>query len=617
MTELNPASSSAARGQVDAFPSISAYGVIGDCRTAALVSADGSIEWLCLPDFDGPPIFSRLLDRDKGGYLALSAPDSTERSRRYLGDTNVLETVFEAPRGRLRVVDFVPVAATGAATLQPERELVRLIEAVDGHPEVELDYAPRPDFGRRPARLAERSGLGWVANEDNPLHLLRTDLAVTPTEDRATLKGREALKAGERRFVSLSFAAREPAVIPGGIDDAAAKLDRTMRWWHGWGQQCTYDGPYKEAVLRSALTLKMLQFCLSGAVVAAPTTSLPEKLGGGRNWDYRFCWLRDAAFTLRAFIDIGFEDEAADFFGWLMHATRLTQPRLQVLYDIYGRTRLTEREVRDFSGYGGSYPVRTGNAAHEQFQTDIYGYVISAAKDFVEHGGELDPVEARRLARLGDSVCKVWREPDNGIWEFRGPLRHNTWSKVMCWSALDDLLSLDEKCVVKVDRDRLEAERDEIQRDICDHGFKQDLNSFVGDFDASYTDATLLLMPRMGFIDAKDPRMVGTYERIRERLSDGPLIHRYESGTDGMSGQEGAFVICSFWAVGYLAQAGRIEEAKERMEQLLSFRNELGLLSEEIAPADGTFLGNFPQAFSHSGMINAALAIAAAEESRA
>ena len=601
-------------GDPDEFPPISSYGFIGDCRTGALIGADGGVDWLCLPNLDDFPVFARLLDRARGGHMTLRPVGEAGCSRAYRDGTNVLETVWDHPGGRLRVTDCIAVFERGDDGLEPERELVRLVEALEGSTEVELVYAPRPDFGRRPPRLAWRHGC-WTAGPGNPLYLLRTDIPLQPTADGATLSGRVRLSAGDRRSVSLSSASRAPAVLPGLTEDAAQKCDRTHRWWRGWSGRCTYDGPYREAVLRSVLALKLLQFSLSGAVIAAPTTSLPEAVGAGRNWDYRYCWLRDAAFTLRAFSDLGFHDEGADFFGWLMHATRMTQPRLQVLYDVFGRTCAPERQVPGISGYRNSLPVRVGNRARDQLQTDVYGYVIAAARAHVAAGNDLDPWEARALGHFGTAVCDVWREPDNGIWEFRNGRRHNTWSKVACWSALNDLLALAEAGLVRVDRARFERERDDIRRAVMTHGYDRELGSFVGSFGGRYVDAAVLLMPRYHFVEADDPMMVSTYERIVERLGDGPLIRRYEHGADGMEGHEGSFVICSFWAVDYLARAGRIGDAKERMQRILDLRNDLGLLSEEIDLAGGTFLGNFPQAFSHSGLINAAVAIWQAEGS--
>jgi GH15 family glucan-1,4-alpha-glucosidase len=594
------------------FPPIRDYALIGDCRTAALVARSGAMEWLCLPDFDSPPLLGCMLDRKRGGHLWTGPEDARPHGRRYIDGTNVLETVLEGRSGRVRLIDFMPVDPRDDGPIQPQREVLRIVEALDGETEVEIDLRPAPQFGYRRSCLEDRGQIGWGLRDRGSLYLMRTDMGLKPDGDR--LVGRTRLTPGERRYLSLSFVKRDPAVVPMLGAEADGKLERSLSWWREWSGQCTYDGPYRNAVLRSLLALKALQFCLSGAVVAAATTSLPEAIGAGRNWDYRFCWLRDAAFTLRAFIETGFYSEAASFFDWLMHSTRLTQPRLQSLYDVYGNTRLKERTLDDVDGYRGSRPVRVGNAASGQLQLDVYGAVVAAAAAFLEHSPTpLEGSEKRLLARFGNAVCRQWQEPDNGIWEFRNGRRHNTWSKVMCWSALDSLLRLGEDGLLSVPHERFEREREAIAQSVIANGFDGSYGSFVGAFGERYVDATLLLLPRTGFIDARDPRMVATWERIDRELSHHGVIHRYSGEVDGMAGEEGAFLICSAWAVDYLARAGRVDEAKERMERLVGFSNDVGLLSEEIEPDSGTMLGNFPQAFSHTGLVNAAFAIAAAE----
>lgn len=597
------------------FPPIEDYALIGDCRTAALVARDGSIEWLCFPDFHCDSVFASMLDRRRGGHLKIAPPEVESCKRHYLDETNILVSNFTGSGGSMKVIDFLPVNENDSATLDPERELLRIIEATDGEPEVRIDFAPAPDYGRRKIRLEKRGKIGWAIDSPGELYLLRSDIDLKH-DGEGRLVGNARLKPGERRYVSFSFVSRDPAIIPLLGEQTDEKLARTRNWWCGWSAQCSYEGPYRDYVLRSALALKSLQFCLSGAVIAAATSSLPEAIGAERNWDYRYCWLRDAAFTLRAFIDSGFESEGAAFFDWFMHSTRLTQPKLQTMYDLYGRTDLGERKLPHLSGYRDSRPVRVGNAAHDQLQLDIYGSVISAAALFVDRGNDLDSSERRLLRRLGETVCNLWREPDNGIWEFRHARQHNTWSKVMCWSALDNLLHLDKEQLITVPRDYFEQERRAIGEAVQARSFSEKRKCFVGAFDGEYLDATALLFPRTGIIAADDPRMLSTWEQIMEKLSDGPLIRRYEDGADNLSGSEGSFVICSFWAVEYLARAGHLDEARERMQALLNYTNDVGLLSEEIDHRDGTMLGNFPQAFSHTGLIDAAFAIANAEKQR-
>lgn len=590
------------------FPAISDYALIGDCRTAALVSSAGAVEWLCLPDFDSPAFFSRILDRERGGYLQVGPANSATVTRRYRDGTGVLETTFETGEGTLRLIDLIAVAHDDGAGLLPERELLRIAEVTAGSVELEVVFKPRPNFARRKIRLEERGALGWTISGWGNLWLLRSDIKLI-RQDGDVLAGRARLARGERRYLSLSFAQRDTGVIPPLGSDADARLAHAQTWWETWSGRCSYQGPYREAVMRSVATLKQMQQCLSGAVIAAPTTSLPEALGGGRNWDYRFCWLRDAAFTLRAFTDTGHHAEAGDFLDWLMYATRQTQPRLRLLYDVYGRSTPRERELKEYAGYANSAPVRTGNGARGQLQLDIYGSVVSAAATFVARGGVLDPGEGRLLARLGETVCAQWRKPDNGIWEYRGRRRHNTWSKAMCWSALNDLLELDAKGLISVDRRRFESERAAIRTAIFQEAVDSD-GVFTGALGEAYLDATALLLPRIGLVEPDDKRMQATWGAVEQRLQNGVLVHRYEHGADDLAGREGAFVICSFWAVDYLARAGRLDEARERMDKLVATANDVGLLSEEIDVENGAMLGNFPQAFSHSGLINAALVLA-------
>jgi GH15 family glucan-1,4-alpha-glucosidase len=595
-------------------PPINDYGIIGDCRTAALVSREGSIGWLCLPDFSSPSIFGEILDRKKGGLFRVNPRGKFKATRRYLESTTpVLETTFEGPRGAVRLIDVFPVI-DGAESLQPMREILRIIEGLTGELDLEIRIDPQPNYGRTTPRIKHHGTLGWCCSWANELLTVRGDIDFSRAGD--ALYATACVRAGERIRVSLAYVKGDVGVLPMLGSKADERLTRTLQWWRGWTERCTYRGPYKDAVLRSALTLKLLTFSLSGAIIAAPTGSLPEAIGGNRNWDYRYCWLRDAGMTMQAFIGLGFHEEARAFLSWLLHATRLTWPELQVVYDVYGRTGLREQELEHLEGYRGSRPVRIGNGAYAQQQLDVYGEVIFAADTYVQGGGGLEPVESRMLAGFGKVVCKKWREPDHGIWEMRDRPRQYTFSKLMCWLALDRLLRLNEKHVLSLRGLAVEFQRQRkaIEETIERLGFSARIDSYTSELDGAHVDASLLLMPCIGYKPADDPRIVSTYERIWQRLGRDGLLYRYERGYDDLASVEGAFGICSFWAVHHLACRGDVGEAKRLFEHLLSFANDVGLFGEEIDPQSGEALGNFPQAFTHVGLINAAIAIAQAEK---
>lgn len=613
LTRLHRISASA---ELASESSIADYGVIGDCGTAALVSNSGSIDWLCLPHFSGSSLFAALLDGAKGGRFAIrpSAPFSV--ARRYRGASNVLETTFTTASGRLRLVDCMsipPATGQNGAQIRPLREILRTVEVLDGVVEVEIVFEPRPDYGRREPAMQARGALGWSCQHRGDWFLLRSEVSLKPAPDSTSLKGCIELQVGDMRSLSLAYTRNEPGAVPLLGASAIQRHADTQRWWEEWSGRCSYDGPYREAVQRSALVLKLLTYAPSGAVVAAATTSLPEAVGGSKNWDYRFCWLRDAALTLSAFVELGYREEADAFLGWLLHATRLTWPELQVLYDVYGEAEVPEQELDHLSGYRGSRPVRIGNAAHAQRQLDVYGSVVQAAYDFVQSGGRLQAAEATLLSRFGETVCRLWREPDAGIWELRGPPRHYTHSKLMCWAALDRLIDLHQRGHVRVPEERFRRERGAIRETIERHGFDAKLESYVGVFDTAEPDAALLLISRCGFHDASDPRLVGTYRHLKQELGRGALFHRFR-GPNGSMPDEGAFGACGFWAVADRARRGEVEAAQQDFEALLGFANDVGLFAEETDPDTGSALGNMPQAFTHIGLIDAALALQRARE---
>jgi GH15 family glucan-1,4-alpha-glucosidase len=400
-------------------------------------------------------------------------------------------------------------------------------------------------------------------------------------------------------------------VLPLLGEQAQERLRLTKQWWREWNGRSTYSGPYRDMVQRSATMLQLLSYCLSGAIVAAPTTSLPESLGADRNWDYRYCWLRDAGMTAGALTGLGYHAEARAFVSWLLHATRLSWPELRIDYDVYGRERQHEEELSHLTGHRNSRPVRIGNAAGRQLQLDVYGETVIAADIVASAGMRLDPVEGRMLKGLGLSVCRQWQCPDNGIWEIRSAPRHYTLSKAMCWAALDRLISMDDRGLLVLGRykKQFEATRDSIRQAIEKRSFNRALQHYTSEFEGDQVDASLLLLPRIGYIDAGNARMRATFRRIQDDLGTGSLLRRYQTGYDGSKTVEGAFVICNFWAVDNLALSGQVEEAARLFETILDHANDLGLFAEEIDLESGKALGNFPQAFSHVGLINAALTL--------
>ena len=597
---------------------ISDYAIIGDCHSAALVSREGSIDWLCWPRFDSPALFAALLDAHHGGRWLVRPTGDFTTQRRYLGPTNVLETRFRTSSGVLRLVDLMPVESEieRRRDLRPDRVILRLIECLDGQVEVEMRCDARPDYARARPQPVERGSLGWRYEHPACLLTLRSEVPLRRAHDGG-LEGRLTLRAGERRAAALAFADKEPAILPELGESAWRRLESTRCWWERWAARCQYHGPYRDAVLRGALTLKLLSYAPSGAVVAAPTTSLPEWLGGVRNWDYRFCWLRDASLTVQALFDLGYPEEADAFMAWLLHTTRLTRPELQIVYDVYGGPDLPERELPHLEGYAGSRPVRVGNAARDQLQLDVYGEVIDAAYHFVRRGGRLDRETARMLVGFGETICRRWREPDAGMWESRAGPRHHTYSKAMCWVGLDRLLRLHQERHVVVPTARFAAERSAIREAIEGSGYSRKLESYVAAFDGEELDASLLRLPRIGYVEGTASRMAQTADSIETHLASNGLLYRYRRYADGLPPGEGAFGICSFWAVSSHALRGDLDGAAATFERILGLANDVGLYAEEIDPATGTALGNFPQAFTHLGLIDAALTLEECRHARA
>jgi GH15 family glucan-1,4-alpha-glucosidase len=592
--------------RVDGFAPLRAYAAIGDGRTVALVALDGSIDWLPTPSTDSPTVFARLLDSGRGGCFELSPEGDAEVARRYVGGTAVLETIFSTRTGTVRVTDAMTIPAGG---LPPFREVVRKVQCIAGTVAMRWSVRPRFGYATRRTRFGWRAGVP-VADSGGDAIAVRSFDAGEPCVDGDEISGRFDIDEGEFAIVSVALAHQEPLVFSGRAE-VEDRLAATIAAWKGWsGGRTTGPSssvPWSDAVERSALTLKLLFHAPSGAIVAAPTTSLPEVLGGARNWDYRYCWIRDSAFTLDALLHLGCSAEADAFFWWLMQASQRTHPRLQVLYGLDGGAEAKER-VLELQGYRGSTPVRVGNGAVDQVQLDIYGDLLEAAWEYTRAGRSFDAEIAGRLAGAADRVAAIWREPDAGIWEVRSEPRHFTHSKMMCWVALDRALRMAEDGALPDRRaGAWRRAREEVEGFIWSECWSQPMGTLVRSPGSQDLDAALLLGAHFGF-DEGGNRLSRTVEAIRRGLGHGPFVYRY-SGEDGLEGREGAFLPCSFWLVEALARSGRLDEASALMEELMALSNDLGLYSEEIDPQTGEFLGNFPQGLTHLALLQAAFAL--------
>lgn len=596
-----PASSEGS-GRRDGYAPLRDYAAIGDGRTVALVARDGSVDWLAAPDLDSPTAFGAVLDAQRGGSFALEPAVGYQAERRYAPGTNVLETTFTTDLGTVRVTDALTLPD---ANLPPVRELQRRIDGLSGSVPMRWRVVPGFGYGTRRARIGARSGVP-VASSGADAFAVCSWEAGTPEYTAEAVSGRFRTAPGSRALIAVCFAHQDPLVLPTRAE-CEARLERTAAAWRGWVGERTCPGPWSQAVARSALALKLLVFAPSGAVAAAATSSLPERVGGVRNWDYRYSWVRDSAFTLNAFLHLGCSQEAQAYFWWLMHATALTHPRLRVLYRLDGGARAPEREL-PLSGYRGSAPVRIGNAAVGQLQLDTYGELLQTAWQYTGAGGRLDADVARRLAGMADLVCRIWRQPDAGIWEVRSPPQHFTQSKMMCAVALDRAVRLAEQRLLP-DRhvNRWRRERQAIIDFVETRCYSDRLHSYVRSAGSQEVDASLLLGLLNGYASADQPRLLGTIKAIRRELGNGAYLHRY-LGTDGLPGTEGAFLACSFWLVEALARGGHLDDAAELMDQLVALGNDVGLYSEEVDPISGEFLGNLPQALTHLALISAACA---------
>jgi GH15 family glucan-1,4-alpha-glucosidase len=590
----------------DGYLPIHDYAAIGDGRSVALVGRDGAIDWLCLPDLDSPSVFAALVDAERGGRFTLAPTIPYEAERRYLPDSNLLETTFKTVTGTVRVIDAMTLPGGG---LSPYRELARRVDGASGQVPMRWSVEPRLGYASQDARFAIRGGVPVAAAGRSAVAVLGWDAGEFDVSDGA-VAGSFETATDRSSLIVLSAAHQEPLVFP-ARSDVERRLEETERSWRAWALGREYDGPWRDAVLRSALALKLLVFAPSGAIAAAATTSLPEELGGSRNWDYRFSWPRDAAFTLQALLSLGCGGEARAFFSWLLHASQLTHPRLQVLYRLNGRPEADERELA-LAGYRDSRPVRVGNGASGQLQLDVYGEVLSAAALLAGAAGGLDRDHGRRLAQMADLVCELWRRPDAGIWEVRSHPSHFTQSKMMCAVALDHAVALAEDRQLPGGRvGHWRRERDRIRNFVESSCFSESKRSYTRAVGDEHLDASLLLAVLAKYDRADSPRLLGTVDAVRSELGRGPLLHRY-TDDDGLPGEDGGFVACSFWLVEALARQGRVDEAVALMDEVVSLTNDVGLFAEEINSETGEFLGNFPQGLSHLALINAAVALAQA-----
>lgn len=597
----------------DAYTPIADYGLIGDCHTAALVSRHGSIDWLCVPRFDSPSLFGRILDAERGGCFAIQPAESFNSSFEYIEDSGVLRTTFETDRGKAALTDFMPLEP--GESPQPfskphaAHRLIRLVEGVSGDVTLNVSLQPRPNYGREKAAFgAFEHGLTVNTGDDNHCRLY--------CSVKLTVKGMNAetvvrVREGERLAFVLELQSPPEPAAAGELFGALNQLDSTLAFWRTWSEGCRYEGPYTNAVIRSAVTLKLLTYAPTGGMVAAPTTSLPEKIGGVRNWDYRYTWIRDASFGFYALALAGHPEDAAHFLEWacnigLQHGAG----ELNVVYGLNGEKRLPEYSLDHWEGYMQSRPVRVGNQASTQFQLDIYGELL----DCFHTSRRLGHLSPKLLTDLWsaikpqvDFVAGHWHKPGHGIWEVRSEPQQFVYSKVMAWVALDRGIKAAEELKLDADLDWWRNQRKILRTEILQKGYNPAIHSFSQTYGDGALDAASLLLPLVRFIDARDTRMRTTIEAVRQRLFTDGMVYRYRGMNDGLPGNEATFGVCTFWLVDNLTAIGNVDEAQALFERMLERSSKLGLFAEELDPETGSHLGNFPQALSHIGLINAAI----------
>ena len=589
----------------NSYKSIGDYGLIGNRRSAALVGLDGSIDWCCWPRFDSPSVFAAILDAKKGGRFSITPEGTYASKQRYVGDSNLLETRFTTRDGVCTLTDCMPLYQEQDGTLVTLHQIIRILRCQRGSVDFQIAYMPRPDYARSPVDLSTQGSAVTLAGPDSWL-TLHSLVPLNVLGDRA--QGAVTLREGDEIVFVLSYE-----------DDRVSRefigltphqwVERTIDYWQSRAEDVHYQGPWRKPVVRSYLALHLLTYRATGGIVAAPTTSLPEEIGGVRNWDYRYTWLRDAAMTIEALLSLGHQDEVLYFFQWLGRVCTTYGNDLKVMYRVAGEADLQEEELTHLEGYKGSRPVRIGNGAHDQAQHDIYGEVLASAHILASAGQAITDAQWELLHTLANLAVARWREPDSGIWEVRGGPFHFVYSKVMCWVALDRAASMAEMTGrAGPESEQWKSAATTIKEEVLKRGWNERKQAFVQHYDTDAMDASLLLLPLMGFLPFDDPRIVSTVQRIRRELGDGPYLHRYltEETDDGLSGGEGAFILCSFWLIRVLARMGDIEEVRRLFGEILDHANHLGLFAEMIDTRTGAALGNFPQAFTHVGLILAA-----------
>lgn len=601
------------------FKPISEYGIIGNCRTSALISDDGSLDFACFPNFDSPAVFCSILDNNKGGFFRLAPAGFYQTHQKYLKDTNVLETIFFNQAGSVSLQDLMPISQTAEELYDPMvygTKIIRLVKAVKGDHKFELKIKITPEFALEKVKIREEEGQIIFESAKNCFKLFKKHHQVSIEKDLVTIKF--SLREGEQEFFSLDFFDNQSDfkyISRKAHNDYCTKLYfETIDFWRDWISVCQYTGEYQEHITRSALALKLLTFTPTGAIVAAPTTSLPEKIGGTFNWDYRYTWLRDASFTVYAFLGLGFLKEAERFIHWLENVCLKENSNLKIMYGIHGEEELEERELSHLEGYMHSQPVRVGNEASEQKQFDVFGEVLTALSLYVQAGGKLNDPMKGFVKKLVDYCSVHWQEEDAGIWEPRYGNKHHTYSKLMCWAGVDRGIRIAKKLKIhKADIKSWETTLEQIKRDILEKGYNEKVGAFVIHYGSTALDTSTLNIPIVGLLPVTDKRVLSTIDQVMNTLVVDWFVLRTSDTENKLQTGEGTFFLPTFWLVDCLSLLGRVDEAKVWLNRIIHYATPLGLYAEEFEPYTKNHLGNFPQAFSHLGLINSILNLRQAE----